>query len=270
MVASMGASAVLLFAVPQGVLSQPWPLIGGQLLSAGIGVFCYKFIGDIKLAAALAVGIAVAVMHYSRCLHPPGGATALSAVIGGAEVHQSGYTYIFAPVLINVMAILVVAIAYNACFSWRRYPAQWVRHVRELNSLHVREIEPEYELTQEDFTAAMSELNLTLDITTERLSDLFELAKEHAEKVSPHPEQVIPGRFYSNGKLGRLWSVRQLLDQSDEEDIIPIKDKVIYKVLAGAGAYDVGMCLRSEFRQWARFEVRPQGNGLWERVVDER
>lgn len=267
LVASMGASAVLLFAVPQGVLSQPWPLVGGQLISAFIGVCCFKFFGASAWSAALAVGGAVGVMHYLRCLHPPGGATALSAVIGGAEVHQLGFGYLVTPVAINVAAILFVAVLFNALFSWRRYPAQWVRHIREAKALHTREQEPEFELTQEDFSAAMSKLNLTLDITTESLSDLFELAKEHSEKVSPHPEQIVPGRFYSNGKLGKLWSVRQVLDESDE-DLAPSKDKIIFKTLAGAGAYDTGMCLRSEFRLWARFEVRRQANGHWERVVD--
>jgi len=84
-VASVGAGAVLLFAVPHGVLSQPWPAIGGHLISAIIGVSCVQWIEIPWLAAA--VGLAVLAMHYARCLHPPGGATALVAVIGGADIH---------------------------------------------------------------------------------------------------------------------------------------------------------------------------------------
>src|SRR5690606_26570448 len=83
MVASMGASAVLLFAVPHGALSQPWPVIGGHTVSAFIGVSCQLLYPDHALTPALAVGLAVGAMHYLRCIHPPGGATALSAVIGG-------------------------------------------------------------------------------------------------------------------------------------------------------------------------------------------
>lgn len=90
-VASMGASAVLLFAVPHGTLSQPWSLIGGHIISAIIGVTCAKFIPDLLYAAPLAVGIAVGSMYYLNCIHPPGGATALTAVVGGASINQLGY-----------------------------------------------------------------------------------------------------------------------------------------------------------------------------------
>ena len=73
MVASMGASAVLLFALPHGPLSQPWPLLGGHTLSALIGVSCAKFLPDQMLAAACAVALSIAMMQFLRCLHPPGG-----------------------------------------------------------------------------------------------------------------------------------------------------------------------------------------------------
>ena len=98
MLASMGASAVLLFAVPQGVLSQPWAVLGGHLLSALIGVSCQQLFPGEAWTAALAVGLAVGAMHYLRCIHPPGGATALAAVIGGADVHALGYQYVLTPV----------------------------------------------------------------------------------------------------------------------------------------------------------------------------
>ena len=96
-IASMGASAVLLFAVPHSALAQPWNVIGGHLISAIIGIVCARFIPEILLAAALSVGFAIAAMHYLRCIHPPGGATALSAVIGGPVVHAMGYGYALQP-----------------------------------------------------------------------------------------------------------------------------------------------------------------------------
>ena len=119
-VASMGASAVLLFAVPHGQLSQPWALIGGHVLSAAIGVTVFRFIPDAFLAAALAVGLAIAAMYYLRCVHPPGGATALAAVLGGPDVHALGYSYVLVPVLANAVVILLAAIAVNYPFRWRR------------------------------------------------------------------------------------------------------------------------------------------------------
>ncbi|WP_455234892.1 HPP family protein [Thiogranum longum] len=125
LVASMGASAVLLFAVPHGPLSQPWPVFGGHLVSALIGVACAKLIAPALLAAAAAVALAISSMYYLRCIHPPGGATALTAVAGGEAVHALGFTYVLTPVLLNVLIILAVAFLFNLPFSWRRYPSVW-------------------------------------------------------------------------------------------------------------------------------------------------
>lgn len=266
MVTSMGASAVLLFAVPQGALSQPWAVFGGHLLSAFVGVSCHKLFPDQTWTPALAVGLAVGVMHYLRCIHPPGGATALAAVIGGSEIYALGYHYLIMPILINVLAILFMAVVFNAFFHWRRYPAHINKRLRE--SKQTQPAERQFELTQEDFAAAMQELNSYVDVTAENLTELLELAKQHAEKNITHPADIIPGRFYSNGKLGKLWSVRQVLDGSDDGTIAE-KDKVIYKVLAGAEAYQTNICLRSEFRQWARFEVELQPNGRWVKITEE-
>lgn len=262
LVASMAASAVLLFAVPHGALSQPWAVIGGHLLSAFIGVSCQRLFPGYFWTGALAVGLAVAAMHYLRCIHPPGGATALAAVIGGPDVHALGYLYLLTPILLNVAAIMTMAILFNSLFPWRRYPAHLVRRRK---SKPVKPAERQYELTQEDFAAAMEQLDSYVDITAESLTELLELAKQHAEKNITHPEHIVAGRFYSNGKLGNLWSIRQVVDASGEDDR---KTQVIYKVLAGDGAYDTGICSREDFRQWARFEVTPQ-NGRWIKVTAE-
>ncbi len=130
LVASMGASAVLLFAVPHGPLSQPWPVLGGHLLSAAVGVVCAKLIAQPLLAAPAAVAAAIAAMHYLRCIHPPGGATALSAVVGGEAVHRLGFEYLLTPVLINVLVILAVAVVFNYPFRWRRYPSMLLHRQR--------------------------------------------------------------------------------------------------------------------------------------------
>lgn len=123
LVASMGASAVLLFAVPHGPLSQPWSVLGGHVVSALVGVACAQVLAEPMLAAALAVGLAIGAMHYLRCIHPPGGATALTAVVGGDAVHQLGFQFVLTPVMLNAVTILLVALLFNAPFAWRRYPA---------------------------------------------------------------------------------------------------------------------------------------------------
>jgi CBS-domain-containing membrane protein len=109
LVASMGASAVLLFVVPEGPLSTPWALLGGHGLSAVVGVLCARWIPDPAWAAALAVGLAIWIMAICRCTHPPGGATALSAVVGGSAVQSLGLEYVLTPVLVNAVTLLCVA-----------------------------------------------------------------------------------------------------------------------------------------------------------------
>ena len=130
-VPSMGASAVLLFAVPHGKLSQPWALFGGHVVSAVIGVICFKLVADTFLAASLAVGIAIACMHLLNCTHPPGGATAIAAVIGGPAIHELGFEYALTPIFVNTLVLFIVAVGFNALFPWRRYPASLVKKTQQ-------------------------------------------------------------------------------------------------------------------------------------------
>lgn len=259
---SMGASAVLLFAVPHGALSQPWAVVGGHLVSALIGVGCQKLLPGHPLAPALAVAVAVGAMYYLRCIHPPGGATALAAVIGGDAVHALGFGYVLAPVALEVAAILAAAVVFNAFFPWRRYPAHLHRRRRE--AVSPPPSQRQFELTQEDFSAAMEQLNSYVDITSESLTELLELAKVHAEQSGAHPEAIEPGRFYSNGKLGKAWSVRRVRDAGDAPT--PVRgDQVDYDIVAGDGTGQSARCTRAAFREWARFEVKLQDTGRWVR-----
>jgi CBS-domain-containing membrane protein len=127
LVASMGASAVLLFAAPEGPLSQPWPVLAGHGISAVIGVACARYVPEPLLASALAVGAAIGIMRGLRCVHPPGGATALAAVIGGAPVRALGMQYVLTPVLVNAAAIVLLAVVFHGLGAQRRYPAYFRR-----------------------------------------------------------------------------------------------------------------------------------------------
>ena len=252
MLASLGASAVLLFAVPHGALSQPWAVVGGHLISAAIGVTCQKLFPDYAWTPALAVGLAVGAMYYLRCIHPPGGATALAAVIGNNDLHALGFHYLIEPVGVSVAAIMIVALAFNALFPWRRYPVHL--HRRRL-AVAVPAAQRRFDLTQEDFSAAMEQLNSYVDITEENLTELLELAKQHAERNIVHPQEILPGHCYSNGRLGKAWSVREVIG-------IAQPASVDYRVVAGDGVGQDGQEAYEAFRQWARFEVR-LGNGRW-------
>lgn len=126
LIAPFGASAVLVYGAPRSPLAQPRNLIGGHVFSALVGVVCYKLFGAIPwLASSLAVATAIAVMHVTRTVHPPGGATALIAVIGDAKVHSLGYFFALVPVGLGVLLMLVVALIVNNIPEGRRYPEFW-------------------------------------------------------------------------------------------------------------------------------------------------
>ena len=117
LVASLGASAVLAFAVPASPLAQPWSVVGGNTLSALVGVLCNGVFADPALAGAVAVGLAIATMFSLRCLHPPGSATALAAVLA----HETTWRFAAFPVLVNSLLLVAVAVLYNN-LTGRRYP----------------------------------------------------------------------------------------------------------------------------------------------------
>jgi CBS-domain-containing membrane protein len=260
-VASMGASAVLLFAVPHGPLSQPWPLIGGHLVSAVIGVSCAKVIPDIFIAAPLAVGIAVGTMYYLHCIHPPGGATALSAVVGGNTVHELGYQFILTPVLINVVTIVSVAIAFNYFFKWRRYPAYLAQ--KYATASKTKNNSTYGAISHEDFVYALSEFESFIDISENDLLKIYDLVTQRHQSENIQYHELKHGHYYSNGEYGKLWSVRQIVDWATTND--EGEEKLIYKVIAGADRRNSGVITKNAFSRWAKHEViRDEDN--WRRV----
>jgi len=120
-VAPMGASAVLLFAVPSSPLAQPWSIIGGNTLSALVGLGVVYVVEDAALAAGLAVSLAIVVMSFTRSLHPPGGAAALSVVLGGQTVAAWGALYAFVPVALNSLVLVGLGITFHR-LAGRAYP----------------------------------------------------------------------------------------------------------------------------------------------------
>jgi CBS-domain-containing membrane protein len=126
-IGSFGASAVLIYGAIKSPLAQPRNLLGGHFFSAIIGVTSYQlFQPQIWLASALAVATAIAVMHATKTLHPPGGATALIAVIGGESVHRLGYLYAIIPATVGASIMLAVALIVNNIPKTRRYPEFWL------------------------------------------------------------------------------------------------------------------------------------------------
>lgn len=172
LVAPMGASAVLLFAVPSSPLAQPWSIMGGNVISAIVGVAVTRLVPDMMLAAGLAVGLAMVAMSLCRCLHPPGGAVALTAVVGGPAVAAAGYGFAFVPVGLNSALLLGTALIFHR-FSGHSYPHR------------PGPITPGV-LHRDDIDRALGEVGETFDITPEDLQILFQRAQSHAaERTQP-------------------------------------------------------------------------------------
>ncbi|WP_439534512.1 HPP family protein [Polymorphobacter sp.] len=171
LVAPMGASAVLIFAVPASPLAQPWAVIGGNVISAAVGVTVVQFLGVSALSAGVAVGCAVLVMSLCRCLHPPGGAAALLAVVGGPVVIEAGYWFV-APVAANAAALLAAGWLFHRV-SGRSYP-----HRPAANPATPPTYAPG--LHRRDIDAALADLGETFDIDPDDLDLLMQTAEQIA------------------------------------------------------------------------------------------
>lgn len=126
-IGSFGASAVLIYGAIRSPLAQPRNLLGGHIISAIIGVTAYQWLGGTPwIAAAVAVSTAIAIMHLTKTLHPPGGATALIAVIGGDSVHNLGYLYVLMPAALGAAVMLLIALIINNIPKNRKYPEFWL------------------------------------------------------------------------------------------------------------------------------------------------
>lgn len=176
LVASMGASAILLFAVSSSPLSQPWALTGGNILPALIAVTCGKLVPDLILAAAISVSLSLLVMQYLRCLHPPGGALALLPLLGDASVHELGYRFVLQPVGLNILILLTLGFVINNLLPGRRYPA---RAVPVRNDVHKHDDPGSLDrvgINQSDLHNALKEMNTYLDVSEEDLGRVYKMA----------------------------------------------------------------------------------------------
>lgn len=162
-VAPIGASAVLLFAVPASPLAQPWPIVGGNTLSALAGVSVTYFVADATIAAALAVALAILLMSLTRSLHPPGGAAALTAVIGGAAVTKAGFLFPFVPVAINSIILVVLGTLIHR-LARRQYPHRGTTDTINLHGTADKPASLRVGFNSDDIDAALGDFKETLDI----------------------------------------------------------------------------------------------------------
>jgi CBS domain-containing membrane protein len=173
LVAPVGASAVLVFAVPASPLAQPWPVIGGNCVSAVLGVAIGQLVPWMPLAGGLAVLLAILAMSILRCLHPPGGAAALTAVLAGPAVQASGFAFPLVPVAANSIALILAGLLFHR-LSGHAYPH------RPAPALPVAP--PVHDITEEDIDRALADLDETFDIAREDLARIAGRAVLHARR----------------------------------------------------------------------------------------
>ncbi len=171
LVAPVGASAVLVFALPASPLAQPWPVFGGNMLSALVGLAVAHVVPVPALAAVLAIGLAIAAMSFARCLHPPGGACALLGALGGPALAAGGWSALLAPLAANVAGLLAIGWLYNNLTGHRwphRMPAAPAGPAP-------------FGYVTEDLDAVLEEWDEVLDVAREDLDALFRAVERRAQ-----------------------------------------------------------------------------------------
>jgi CBS domain-containing membrane protein len=171
-VAPMGASAVLLFVVPSSPMAQPWSIVGGNTLSALTGIGVSMVLGHGPLAAGVAVGLAIAVMSLTRCVHPPGGAAALTAVIGGPVIAAAGFSFALVPVALNSVLLAALGFVFHRFSShdWPHKPKPVL-----VNNLPVAELPPALRagFLPEDVDAVLADEGEAFDISRHDLARIL-------------------------------------------------------------------------------------------------
>ena len=231
LIAPIGASAVLLFGVPSSPLAQPWSIVGGNVISALIGVTCMRFLPATLATAAFAASLAVGAMIALRCLHPPGGAAALTAVLGGAAIVHSGYQFVWDVVLVNSVLLTLFALVYNN-LTGKHYPHD--PHP-EHGSTHGTKDLPTIErlgFKSADLDAVLKRFNQVVDISRDDLETLFLQTEMHAYRrrygeilcADIMSRDIVTARIDTNiadaWKLLRQHKVKALPVINDEQHVI--------------------------------------------------
>lgn len=240
LVASMGASAVILFAMPHSPVAKPWSLVGGHCISATIGIFCAILIPHTWVAAAVAVGLSIFAMHLARCLHPPGGASALTTVLGGESVKALGFQFLLTPLALNVAVLLLISLLYQRLFLAKPPlpAAQPGAQTKPTERLGIK---------TEDLRAALAEMDEFVDVDERELNEIYQLAAVHAfrrefgeitaaDVMTPEPWSVEFGT-----ELEQVWA----LMREHRIKALPVIDR---------GRHVIGIVTQSDFFRHARAE----------------
>jgi CBS domain-containing membrane protein len=225
LVAPLGASAVLLFAVPASPLAQPWSIIGGNTISAFIGIVIAHVVPEKALAAALAVALAIGIMSLLRCLHPPGGAASLLSVLGGPAAASWSFGFAVVPVALNSVIIVAIGMLFHR-FTRHSYPH---RAKPVTASTHGTDNPPPQQrvaLTESDIEAALAAEGEAFDIASEDLHRLVRRAEFSAlERTAAVPRcGDIMSRHVVTVRADAPWSEAHALLLKHDLRILPVVD----------------------------------------------
>ena len=207
-IAPMGASSVLLFAVPASPLAQPWNMVVGNTLAGIIGVSCALFIPNLTYAFSVAVAVAIFLMMTTDSLHPPSGAVAITAVLGGKAVHDLGYLFVFYPVLLNSILLMFVAIIFNRALG-KQYP-----HKAQLNT---RTASP---TPTQKVTIQPADIQNVLEHQTE----LLDISEYDLQKIILAAQEKANARGVSQFKCQDIMS-KHVVSLNEQDDIHSALDK---------------------------------------------
>jgi CBS-domain-containing membrane protein len=256
MVASMGSSAILVFAVPHGAFSQPWSVIVGHAVCAAVGVASAMLIPSLELACAVAVGVSIALSLLLRCLHPSGGGTTLVPVLGGEVVRQLGFSFVLVPVVLNAVILVLLGVLLNAAFAWRRYPVALAVRETEKSRMPAAAM-----LSHDDLAHALHKLETSVEIPEIELARIFEAAMAHAQTDHVQAADIHVGGCYGNAAFGENWSVRRVQGLERVTGQVHVR----YEVVAGSGQGMRGSQPLADFSAWAR-RVMVQEDGEWKNM----
>lgn len=185
LVASIGASTILVFVLHASPVSQPYSLLLGNTLAAIIGVSCAYLPFDLAWSAAICIALCFAMMFIAHCVHPPAGATALMPVILGPEAIH-GYYFVVFPVLINVAVLLVLAVIWHRFWLSTSYPNPPAddthEHAIVSSSITPKKTVESIMINIDDIEKVISQMEGFVDITKQDLLYIYSEAYQHAQK----------------------------------------------------------------------------------------
>ena len=181
-IASMGASAIILFATPHAPMAQPWSLLAGQMIAGICGLASWTLFNDPMIAVPIAVASSLLFMLLFKARHAPGGATALFIALGTVEVETLGWNLLWLSLLPSILILLVTAILFNAPFKWRRYPYVMLKQTQA-------EAEKRSDITHEDLVYASEQMQGYFEMSEAEFMQLYRAARQHHKMNAQLAEQ---------------------------------------------------------------------------------